>query len=759
MNQLSSVPHELFRPQQSVTPAGGPPNNLNPLLQEEEPEFLECWRAIMLRKWSILVFTVLVGVAAAFVVSQLTPVYRSSAVMLIETNRAKVTRIEEVYTDVQGAGALQTQAGVLNSRIIAERVIDRLKLTRHPEFDPRQAKLSISEQWLTDNLPSVAAAVGASPERLTWDEAAARESVIRAFGRALSVEPVRLSQLIKLSFEAKDRDLAAAVANAVAAAYIEQEMETRTTVTKDAGQWINQRMVELKAKLDTSEKALQAYREREGLIDSKSVAAGSSGKQMDELTNKLVEARVRRSEIEESYNQVKAGAASNYGSVPAVVRSPGVLKAREVESEAEKKLAEMAQRYGPKHPKYVAADSDLTAARENTKKQVQTIVDSVVKEYTAAKATERTIEEALAQSKGAIQTLNRKEIQLGVLERDAATNRQLFETFLSRYKETAATSDSRQPSARLVDIAVPGNIPVRPHKTRTVAMAAGLALLLGIIVALLLKRLDNTVKTRDDVEHKLHQPFLAALPVLQGKWKTNAARAVLESPHDVYAECIRTASTGILLSALDTPNKIVAITSSVPGEGKSTFSMNLAFSQAKSQRVLLIEGDMRRPCFAKAFRKGPEQKGLSELVSGQGTLDECLLQIEGTELHAIVAGAIPPNPLELLLSQRYKDVLAQLHMQYDLIIIDSPPVQLVSDALVIGNRVTGLIYIVKADETPAPLAQTGLKRIAAAGISIIGVVLNQQDFKKAERYYGEYSGYKKYGYGKPYGSPEVKRIA
>ena len=756
---MSSISPELFRPQQGAAPAGGLPSNTALPSQADGAEFVEYWRAIMLRKWSITVLTVLVAIAAAFVASQIEPVYRSSAVLLIETNRAKITRIEEVYSDVQGAGALQTQVGVLRSRSVAERVVDRLMLSRHREFDPRQANPSRTSQWLIENFPAVASAAGISTEPATWDEASAREVAIRAFGRILVVEPVRQSQLIKISFEARDRDLAAAVANAAASAYIEQEMETRTTVTKDAGQWINQRMVELKAKLDTSERALQTYREREGMIDNKSVTAGSNGRQMDELTKQLVEARVKRSEIEESYNQVKAGAASNYGSVPAVVRSPGVLRAREIESENEKKLAEMAQRYGPKHPKYVAADSDLNAARENTKKQIQTIIDSVIKEYAAAKATEKTIEAELAQSKGEIQTLNRKEIQLGVLERDAATNRQLFETFLSRYKETAATSDARQPTARLVDVAVRANVPVRPAKTRIVAVAAGCALFFGILVALLLKKLDNTVKTRDDVELRLRQPLLAALPVLNGKWKVNAARAVLENQHDAFAECVRTASAGILLSALDTQNKIVAVTSSVPGEGKSTFSMNLGFSLAKSQRVLLIEGDMRRPCFGKAFRKGPEQKGLSELVSGQCTFEECLLQIDGTELHVIVAGAIPPNPFELLVSQRFKDTLAQLRLKYDMVIVDTPPVQLVSDALVVGSLANGVIYIVKADETPIPLARTGLKRLAEAGIAIFGIILNQQDFRMADRYYGEYSGYRKYGYGRPYGEPEKKAPA
>jgi succinoglycan biosynthesis transport protein ExoP len=178
--------------------------------------------------------------------------------------------------------------------------------------------------------------------------------------------------------------------------------------------------------------------------------------------------------------------------------------------------------------------------------------------------------------------------------------------------------------------------------------------------------------------------------------------------------------------------------------------------QAKTKRVLLIEGDMRRPCFDKAMILAAGQKGLSELLSGAGTLEECLLQADGTDLHVIAAGHIPPNPQELLLSPQFHDLLVAMRARYDMIIIDSPPVQLVSDALVIGAQSTGLIFIVKADDTPVPLARRALKRIASANIPIFGVVLNQQDFKKAEKYYGEFSGYGKYWYGAGYG---VKRKA
>jgi polysaccharide biosynthesis transport protein len=185
-------------------------------------------------------------------------------------------------------------------------------------------------------------------------------------------------------------------------------------------------------------------------------------------------------------------------------------------------------------------------------------------------------------------------------------------------------------------------------------------------------------------------------------------------------------------------------------EGKSTFAINLAFSQAKTKRVLLIEGDMRRPCFGKAMMLVPGQKGLAELLSGDGTLQECLLRIDETDLHVISAGRIPPDPYELLTSRNFRDLLAALRARYDVIMIDAPPVQLVPDALVIGAQSTGLIFVAKANDTPIPLARRALKRIEAANIPIFGVVLNQKDFKKAEKYYGEYSGYEKYWYGSRY---------
>ena len=746
MNKPLSAPPEFLSPVRSMGtlhPAPAPASD-----HAVTPEYVEYWRAVMMRKWSILALVLLVAAVAAIVVHQITPRYRSTALVLVESSKAKVVQVEDVYTGISANREyFQTQAEVLKSRDIALRVVRDLKLASHPEFDPRQRKRPVIETWVLENVPYADLLI--TPAPAAADQAAIEAAVVRSVAGRLTVEPVRLSQLVRVSFESSDPSLAALVANGLVEAYVQADISARMKMTSSAGSWINERLGELKGKLDASEKALQTYREREGMLDGKSMVLGGNARQLEELTQRLVEARVRRSEAEEAYNQVKAGEATNYESVPAVVRNIGVQRAKEAEADAERKVAEVSQRYGPDHPRHVAADSELTSARANSKRQVQNVISSILKEYNAARATEKTIEDSLNQSRGQIQNLNRKEIQLGVLEREAAANRQLYQTFLSRYKETNATGDAQQPNARLVEMAVPALLPVWPKRMQIVAVASALALIAGVAVALLLRALNNTVRTTDDVA-RMGLPFLAALPRVTGKNRSAPARELLEHPQGVYAECVRTAATGVLLSSIDTPRKTVLVTSSVPGEGKSTFSFNFAFQQARTKKVLLIEADMRRPSLGAVVNAPAEQRGLSECLVGSATLEESLIRINDSELHVLLAGQLPPNPLELLSAIRFRELLLTVEERYDLVVIDSAPLQVVSDALVLAPLCTGVVYIVKADSTPTPMVKQGVQRLETARVKLFGVVLNQQDFKKAERYYGEYSAYGRYGYSKGY---------
>ncbi|MFT4101384.1 MAG: polysaccharide biosynthesis tyrosine autokinase [Burkholderiaceae bacterium] len=713
---------------------------------EATPEFVEYWRAIMLRKWWILGTMLVFGAIAAYVVSQMTPTYRSTATVLIESTKSKIVGVDEVYSGVSNNREyFQTQAEGMKSRDIAERVVRELGLAKVPEFDPNNTSKGL-RGWLVEAMPFAADWLP-TPELLT-SEAEIEANVVEQFSKRLTIEPIRLSQLVKVSFDSQDPQLAAQAANAVAEAFIVSDMEQRSQITQRAGEAINQRLGELKANLDASQRALQAYREKEGLIDSKSMIQGGQGRQLDDLTQRLVEARVKRADAEETYNLIRAGGAS-LDSVPAVVRNPGVQRAREIEAEAIRAVNEVAERYGPDHPRHVSAAAELASAKANVKRQIDVVLASATKEYNMARATEKAIEDEMRQSKGQLQNVNRKELQASGLEREVESNRQIYQTFLARFKETQATNDMQAASARVTDQAIPATLPIRPAKAASVALASLVGVMLAIVGAVIIKRMNNRVETSSDVERKLLQPYLAGLPVQKVRSDAGLmARAVVDAPGELYAESIRTAATGVMLSGMGDAHKVIAVTSSLPGEGKSTFSSNLAFWLCRTKKVLLIEADMRKPSLTKALKLSGKHKGLAEFITGEATLEDAVIVAENSDLHLMLCGSPPPNPLELLVSDRFKEVLEQIRAVYDVIVIDTPPVQLMSDAIVIGTHITGLVYVVKADSTPVAMARGGLRRLMDAGVPIIGVVLNQQDYKRAQ-YYGETGAYgKKYGYGK-----------
>jgi capsular exopolysaccharide synthesis family protein len=421
-----------------------------------------------------------------------------------------------------------------------------------------------------------------------------------------------------------------------------------------------------------------------------------------------------------------------------------VQRAREVEAEAERTFAEIAQRAGPAHPKYAAAETELALARANTRRLVQTIVSSVEKEFTAARATEKSIEAAIAQARGQIQSMNRKEIELGALEREVSTNRQVYQTFLSRLRETTAAKELEVANARVTDPALPATNPVRPRSALIVGASGAVGAALGVLLAIVLRRFDNRVNTSRDVEDRLGQRLLAALPKVRLTDRSVMSRLVLDSPHTPFAEAIRTAGTAILLDSPQSAKQALVVTSALPGEGKSTFATNFALWQARTQKVLLVEADLRRPSIPTALAVPSEQKGLVEYLNGSASLNDCIMTSQHTSLHLMVCGRVPQNPLELLVSSRFKDAVARLRDMYDLIVFNAPPVQVVADALAIGAQATGMIFVVKAGDTPISLCRRAIRRTGAATVPILGVVLNQLDYEKAERYYGDDTGFGRY---------------
>lgn len=713
---------------------------LDPLDQEDEIDLLEYWRTLVKHKWSIMGLALAIGLLATLVAYNMTPIYRSTATIMIQTERPKILSIQDIYKAEQGTNEdfYQTQVEILKSRDLAERVVKKLNLSSNLLLDPRQKKPSSWSKWFS------------SSETKPITDAEANKAVIAEVEAGLNIEPVRNSQIIKISFDSPDKALAAEIPNALADAYIESDLEAKVQMTKKANAWLSQRMGDLKTKLDASEQALQSYREQANIVDTKGIALNGAGKQLDEISTNLINARQRLSEAESAYDQVRnlsGQAISAYESVPAVLKNPLYIQAKQAESEAEQKLAELHQRYGALHPKMVAAKSDLAAAKENLKVQVSAVVGAIQKEYEMAKANELAAVRAQGQVRADIQNMSKKEFQLNVLQRDVDSNRQLYDLFLNRAKEMNVGANLDSTIARIVDPSIPSDSPYKPKKGLIIGIAIALGLILGVMLAFLLEYLDNTVKDREDVENKIGVGMLGMVQVLGDK-ALEPKRAFLDDPASAFSESIRSIRTGVLLSALDDPHKVVMVTSSVPQEGKSTVSVNLAFALGQMKKVLLLEADLRRPSIGKVLNDDPAAPGLLDFLAGTADLKSCIHKTANPNVFLVPSGQLLSNPLELISSRRFGEMVDKLAETFEMVIIDSPPVVSVSDSLVLSKHASAVIYVVRADETPYQLARSGIRRMQEVDAPLLGVVLNCVDLKHGTEY-GAY-GYN-YGYGEAAG--------
>jgi capsular exopolysaccharide synthesis family protein len=509
----------------------------------------------------------------------------------------------------------------------------------------------------------------------------------------------------------------------------------------------------LKDKLDVSERKLQEYREANGLVDVEGVNT-LVAKEIDQITEQLIDARARRLELRGTYEQLQSLDVKTFeslSSLPTILNNPLVVNLRESETDVELKVSELSKRYGPLHPKMIAAQSDLEAVRESMLTQMMRIASGIENDFVVAKAKESSLQEALNNSKKEVRELNRTEFALNEHLREVRSNRKLYDTFFNRISETSATGDLQTANARVVDPAILPDVPVKPNKKLMVLLAMVVSGMFGVALAFLLDILDSTIKNSDDVDRKLDTPMLGLLPLIGSKKNVAKSellvRAFVDDAEHGFRESVRTVRTGLTLASMSEPAQVILFTSSVPGEGKTTSSCNIAEAFGQMEKVLLIDCDMRRPSVAKKFGLPGNKPGLSNAVAYPDTLDECIQTVNELGIDVISAGPIPPNPLELLASKNFKEIVEKLRGRYQRIIIDSAPIHAVSDALYLSTIADGVVYVVKADSTSDKMANKGLERLSDHNARVLGVVLNQVDIKREAKYAESYAGYyDSYGY-------------
>lgn len=710
---------------------------------EDEIDLAAFFRTLSIHKWSIMGFSIFITLLTTLVVFSIDPVYEASVTILIESQEENVVSIEEVY-GIPGAidEYFETQNQILQSRNLAEKVIDKLKIPKHPDYDPEQQEPGLVKNvisWLT---------AGFADDEIVPDYAV-RNNIVEEFRNNLKVAPIRKSQLIEVTFESRDPELSANVPNTLADIYIYSDLEGRLYMTEKATGSLTERLAELKVNLQKSEKSLQAFREKEKLIDLGGVDTLAE-KELDEITVELVQARRNRIETETLYRQVttlKGQPIEAFGSIPAVVNNVGLQNARQAKSEAELKVSEFSKRYGPKFPLMIAAKSELETATKSLNKHILNVIDAIKREYEVARAKENHLVGEMNRTKRDVGEINRKGSRLQALERDVEANRDIYETFLDRFKETSAVSDIQPVHARVVDTAMLPSEPVKPQKALIILIAMVLSTMIATMIAFLIEALDNTMEDGQNVEERLHVSVLGILPKLS-IWLNKDVklfRYFTDNNRTPFAENIRTIRSGILLSALDDKQKVILITSSVPGEGKSMAAVNLALALGQMGNVLLIDCDLRRPSIKEVFGLDSNNIGLSHFMLGTHTLEDAIHIFKKERINVMPVGNVPPNPLEMLSSQRFAKGLEALKAKYDHIVIDSPPAVSVSDAIVLSKLVNQVIYMIKADATPYQLAQEGIHRLHKVNAPLVGAILNQVSPPNKSARYGHYYSY--YGYG------------
>lgn len=730
--------------------------------REEQIDLRDYFRVILKRKWTIITVFMVMVITVTIHAFTSTPIYEASTRLIIDKENPNVVSIQEVMAvDASGTDYYQTQYKIIESRTVAREVIRRLNLKESEEFFPRpkddfisNLKRSVRETvsfWIesfisllkTDGDPSADGEADDPDFKL-----------ISAFIGRTEVRPIRNSRLVDVSFQAKDPRLATKVVNTLAKSYIDQNLETRLSAIQDAVKWLHSRIEEERKRVEKAEKGLLKYKEQHNIVtDFSSDVENITAQKLAQLNAQVVEAESKRVEAETRYKQAMAlmGAPDMLDSIPEVLNNELIRQIKAMEVELYKRMSELSKKYGQKHPQMVAIESELKTLQKRKSQEVNRVVNSLKNEYRVALARENSLKSALANQKKESLDLNQKAIQYGVLQREAESARQMYELLIKRFKETSLTEDMKTGNIRIIDPAEVPKEPVRPKKRLNILLAMIIGLVTGTGLAFFFEYLDNTVKIPDDIKRHLHVPYLGPVPALaqdldrpkrRHKDKESSAELVtLVSPKSTASEAYRGIRTSILFSSAEAEPQVILVSSAGPQEGKTLTSTNLAVTMAQSgNRVILLDCDMRRPKMHKLLGLSRD-RGMSNILVGGCEIKEAVTPSGIASLDAIPCGPIPPNPSEMLGSKRMTKLLEILRKNYSRIIIDSPPITAVTDAVVLAKLVDGVVLVVRAGSTPREVIKNGLGQLQSVNANVLGVVLNGVEMSRDGYYYYQYYYY------------------
>ncbi|MFQ5791429.1 MAG: GumC family protein, partial [Acidobacteriota bacterium] len=658
----------------------------------------------------------------------------------------------------------------LKSRSLAKTVIDTLALHEADEFSPNhrgvinvRAALGalITKASATKRLEEWSQVNGVTGVEVDHDGWLIDELLKR-----VDVTPVRRSRLVDVSYEGYNPFLVAKITDTIAQTYIDQNLEARFQASQYAVGWLSERLKATKKKLAESEATLQRYKE-----ENKIVSVSLEERQnfvvvkLNELSRDLTQAKTERIGLETLYHRLKelSKKPGMIEAVPAVIENRLIQNLKIDYARAQAEHSELSKRYGQKHPKIIRVRSKLKAIEDKIAFEVEKIIKSIETEYKVARAKEQSLVRALDAQKTEALDLNKKAIKFRALEREVETNKQIYDALLKRAEETGLTSQLENVNIRIVDPAEVPQVPAKPRILLNVVLAMIAGLTMGTGLVLFLEYLDVTVRNPENIEELLSIPCLGAL----GKFSSSDVASelfVLTDSKSSFSESVKTIRTNVVSSLETRQAKSLLVTSTGPKEGKTVLTTNLAASLAQmGKKVLLVDGDQRRARFHHLFEHRREP-GLSCALMGE-TAEVMLKPTAVDTLKILTAGQKVSDPADLLSSPKMLELMNGLREDFDYLVIDSPPITAVTDALVLAKLVDAVMLIIKAQDIPREVIKRALAQLAFSiephpeaeapwdegpdpGVGrprkIIGAVLNFVDIREDYYHYHYNRYYRKY---------------
>jgi len=758
---------------------------------ETEVNLLDYWRAVRKRLWLVVSIVVLVAMLSVIYVARKPDIYQAGARVQVdlENNAALVGKTPYVFGPTNDPVYFNTQLQILVSPGLMRRVVKTLDLEHNPEFFKGNSTQNRST-WRTIKRMvglggSDKADINAKPKdelqlRNTVAAATSHEDLaeakrlapyVNAILAGLKVEPVKETRglyketrLIDISFTHTDPEVASKVVNAIAETYVYNNLEKKSETNATTGDFLQKRIAELQQQIRGDEERLVNYSKNNQII-SLDASQNTVVERLNGLNRQLLDAENARILAESQYNAARVpGKASALAEADEKLANDSESKAADLRQKRALLLVDATE----EAPEVKEIDQQIAELDRQVKEirghKGNTLLTNLETQYRQTLAREQALRKSFEQQRSETVTQNEAAINYRIIQQEIETNKTLLDNLLQRSKENDVIMASKPNNISIVDYAIAPDGPIGPNRPRTVFVAIFLSLGLGVGLALLLEYLDDTVHSTDEVERLLHLPALAVIPSAFG----NGRRRLLAGPgalqkrngnpsdnpellmnvdsRSPLAESYRHLRTSVLLSTAGRAPRSLLVTSSLPGEGKTTTAVNTAVSLAQTgATVVIIDADMRRPRLRSIFGL-PDRAGLSSILSSEMPEAEVLAMVskeEGTGLHVLTAGPIPPNPAELLGSDQMRRLLVTLQSRFNHVVVDSPPVSSFTDGVLISSMVDGVLLVVHGGKSSRHIVKRSRQLLHDVGAKIFGVVLNNvnvqaHDYYYYQRYYGSH---------------------